>query len=116
MRKYAPVILAIISTPANAQYGDPFVDAIIASSERARIEEQNEKILRQQNEILEAQRQAQYQAPTQRDYYTDYTSALSILDLIASGQCQYAKNVASFHPPRTQLAVRTLCSRKKSKK
>lgn len=121
--KHTPLVLAIVSAPASAQYGDPFVDAMIASGERAQIKEQNERILRRQNEILEAQQraqlQAQLQARSQRNYYSEYLSALSILDLIASGKCQYAKNVASFHPIRTQSAVRVLCGHtgaRKSKK
>lgn len=117
--RYIPLVLAVVSAPASAQYGDPFVDAMIASGERAQIKEQNERILRQQNEILEAQQRAQLQAQSQRNYYSEYLSALSILDLMASGKCQYAKNVASFHPIRTQSAVWVLCGRtgtRKSKK
>ena len=116
MLKYIPLVVAVVSVPASAQYGDPFVDAMIADGDRARIKEQNDRILEQQNAILEAQRRAQYQTQTQKDYYAEYTSALSILDAIAAGQCQYARNVASFHPLKTQSAVRALCNRPRPRK
>jgi hypothetical protein len=99
------------------------MDAMIAHSERNRIQAQNEEIKRQNDEILRNQREAlmartraEAVSRNQNIYQVKYNSALYLLDLIASGKCQYALKVASSHPIRTQSSVRTLCAPKKRKR
>jgi hypothetical protein len=122
MTKYIFLLLLIASTEANAQFG-PELDAMLADSDRSQIRAQNEEIKRQNNEILRNQREALMARRAAEDafennnnYQVKYNSALYLLDLIASGQCQYALAAASFHPITTQSSVRTLCAPKKRKR
>lgn len=122
MTKYIFLLLLIASTEANAQFG-PELDAMLADSDRSQIRAQNEEIKRQNNEILRNQREALMARRAAEDafennnnYQVKYNSALHLLDLIASGQCQYALAAASFYPITTQSSVRILCGPKKRKR